>query len=328
MNRRDFVAGAAAAGVLAAAPGWPGAARAQQDRPVIGVLDGFWGHLTGAAGGGLKESGIERFRVEYSRWIGRKWDYRAEATALSAADLVKRQAAMLLAFSTRSALAAKSVTSTVPIVFLAEDPVAAGLVDSLERPGGNLTGAACPVTGLTAKKIDIIRQLVPATSLVVLVTDPTNPATHEIEVREAEAATSALSLQLSTIAWSGEHLIEPELATLPRDRNAVLVFGVGPSFLIEDATLAYLAALYGFFAIHGVREAVEQGGLVSFGTRYADAGRLIGIAAARILKGEKPADLPVQVVTKTELVINPRAAKSLGLKIPATLLRRADEVIE
>jgi putative ABC transport system substrate-binding protein len=276
----------------------------------------------------LGENGIERFHFEHSRFIGRKWDYRVEAMALSAADLVKRQIAVMLAFSARAALAAKTVASTVPVVFLAEDPVAAGLVDSLERPGGNLTGVACPVAGLTAKKIDIIQQLVPATKLVVLVTDPTNPGAHDTEVREAQAATNALGLELSIIAWTGEHLIEPELTALPRDRNAVLVFGTGFPFLLENETLAYLAARYGFPAIHGIREAVETGGLVSFGTRYVDGGHLMGVAAARILKGDKPVDLPVQVITKTELVINPRAAKSLGLRIPAALLARADEVID
>jgi putative ABC transport system substrate-binding protein len=330
MNRRNFIAGAASTGLLAAAaPGWPGAASAQQqDRPLIGLLDGVSGHLNSEAGRGLRESGIERLRFEFSRWIGRKWDYRVESMALSAADLVKRQIAVMFAFSARSAMAAKTVASAVPIVFLAEDPVATGLVDSLSRPGGNLTGVACPVSGLTAKKIDIIRQLVPATNLVVLVTDPTNPGAHDIEVREAEAATKTLGLELSIVAWTGEHLIEPELAALPRDRNAVLVFGVGLPFLVDDALLAYLAARYDFPAIHGIREAVEQGGLVSFGTRYLDCGHLMGVAAARILKGDKPTDLPVQVITKTELVINPRAAKSLGLRIPATLLARADEVID
>jgi putative ABC transport system substrate-binding protein len=331
MNRRNFIAGSAAAGLVAAvAPGWPGAAGAeQQDRPVIGILDGVWAHLMGAAGSGLRENGMERVHFEHSRFIGRKWDYRVEAMTLSAADLVKRQKiAVMLAFSARAALAAKTVASTVPVVFLAEDPVAAGLVDSLERPGDNLTGVACPVAGLTAKKIDIIRQLVPATRLVVVVTDPTNPGAHDTEVREAEAATSALGLELSVVAWSGEHLFEPELAALPRDRNAVLVFGTGFPFLVDEAVLAYLAARYGFPAIHGIREAVDQGGLVSFGTRYVDGGHLMGVAAARILKGDKPADLPVQVISKTELVINPRAAKSLGIKIPPALLARADEVID
>ena len=327
MNRRDFIGGSTSAGLLAGGTfGWLCAARAQQQNlPAIGFLDGVWGHLNAEVGRGLRENGITGIKVEFSRWSG---EYQADQMAKYAAELVKREVAVILAFSDQSALAAKTVTSTVPIIFLADDPVATGLVDSLNRPGGNLTGAASPVSGLTAKRIEIVRELVPTTNLVVVVTDPTNKPAHDIEIREADAAANALGLQLSIIAWTGEHLFQPELAALQRDRKAVLVFGGGLPFLAGHGLLAYLAARYEFPAIHGVREAAEDGGLVSFGTRFADGGHQMGVYAARILKGDKPAELPVKEITKTELVINLGAAKSLGVQIPSRLLARADEVIE
>ena len=322
MNRRDFIGGSASVGLLTGgSPGWLCAARAQQQNgPVIGLLD-VWGRLSGDVGRGLRENGI-KFKVEFGR-------YQADQAAKNTDEFVKRQVAVILAFSTRAALAAKTVTNTTPIIFLADDPVAAGLVDSLNRPGGNLTGADSLVSGLTAKRIEIVRELVPTADLVVLVSDPTNKPAHDIEIREAQAAAKALGLQLSIIAWTGEHDIEIELAALPRDRKIMLVFGWGPPFRFGRAPLAYLAERYGIAAtISGERETVEQGGLVSFGPRFADGGYLVGGYAARVLKGDKPADLPVQQITRTELVINLWGAKSLGLQIPSTLLARADEVIK
>jgi putative tryptophan/tyrosine transport system substrate-binding protein len=329
MNRRKFIGGSASAGLLAGVnAGWLGAARAQQQNlPLIGFLDGVWGHLNAQVGRGFRENG-GRGNIEFSRWTGKRSDFQADEMARYAAELVKRQVALILAFSTKAALAAKTVTSTTPIIFLADDPVAAGLVDSLDRPGGNLTGAAGPVSGLIAKRIEILRELFPMKNLVVLVTDPTNKPAHDIEIREAQAAAKALGLQLSIIAWTGEHDFEIELVGLPRDGKAVLVFGGGLPFFAWRDQLDYLAARYQFPAIHGYREAVEDGGLASFGTRFADGGHLMGVYAARVLKGDKPADLPVQQITRTELVINLWKAKSLGLHVPATLLARADEVIE
>ncbi len=225
-------------------------------------------------------------------------------------------------------MAAKTVTSATPIIFLADDAVAACLVDSPSRPGGNLTGAATLVSDSIVKRIENIHELVPTTNFVVLVTDPTNQPSHDIEVREAQAAARALALQLSIIAWTGEHDFEIELAALPRDRKTVLVFGGGLPFFVRRAHLAYLAGRYEIPAIHGYREAAEDGGLASFGARFGDGGYPMGVYAACVLKGDKPADLPVQQITGTELVINPLAAKSLGLRIPSTLLARADELIE
>ena len=331
MNRRDLLLGSISAGLIGGVPGWLGAARAQQQNvPVIGLLDAVWGHIIGSAGAGLKENGFggRALTVEYGHWTGRRPDYQADQMAKYADDLVKRKVALIFAFSTRTALAAKSVTGDTPIVFLADEPVAAGLVDSLDHPGGNLTGAACPVSGSIAKRIDIIRELIPTTNSVVVVSDPANPPVHDIEIREAEAAANARGLQLSIVAWTGEHDFEIELSALPRDRNAALVFGNGLPLFVSGVQLDYLAGRYGFPAILGRRDAVEEGALVSFGTRFEEAGRLMGVYAARILKGEKPGDLPVRQITRTELFINRWVAKSRGIKIPAGLLKRADQVIE
>jgi putative ABC transport system substrate-binding protein len=324
-----LLAGSISAGLLAGGvSGWLRDARAQQQNvPAIGLFGGTWGHLNGAVGGGLKENGIKDGKFEYSGWTGTRSDYQADQMAKYAAGLVKRQVDLIVAFSTRTALAAKAVTNTTPIIFLADEPVAAGLVDSLDRPGGNLTGVAFPVPNSITKRIEIIRELVPATNSVVLATDPANKPAYDIEIREAQTTANALGLQLSIISWTGEHDFELELAALPRDRKAALVFGGGLPF-IHGTQLDYLARLYGIPAIHGFREAVEEGALASFGPRFADAGRLMGAYAARVLKGEKPADLPVQQLTKTELVINRWAAKSRGIYVCPALLARADEVLE
>ena len=327
MNRRDLLGGSISAGLLAVgAPGWLRAAAVpRQNLPVIGILDAVGGGVGAETGYGLAENGFvagKDFRFE----LGNS-DYRADLLAMNAAEFVQRKVALILAFSTRAALAAKSVTSTTPIIFLADDPVAVGLVDCLTQPGGNLTGVANLDSALIAKRIEIARELAPAMSLVVLVTDPTNQPMHDIEIRKARTAAKALGLELSIIAWRGGGGFEIELSSLPRDRNAVLVFGGGAPFFVRRSYLAYMAVHYGFPAIHGFREAADEGGLISFGTHLADGGHLMGVCAARILRGDKPADVSVQKLAKTELIINRWPAKSLGLQIPCTLLARADEVI-
>jgi putative tryptophan/tyrosine transport system substrate-binding protein len=324
MNRRDFVRGSAATSLLAgASPGWRCSA-AQAQQPMVGFLDGSWGRLIGVFGSGLREAGIAG-KAEFSGWAGST--FRSDEIARFAERLVKREVALIVAFSTKSALAAQAVAAATPIVFLAEEPVAAGLVENLHRPGGNLTGAACPVSGLTARRIDLMRQLVPAAGRVVLVSDPSNTPVHNIEIREARAIADARGLQLSIVAWTGEHGIEPDLAALPRDRKAVLVFGGGLPFVTYGATLTHLAARYELPAIHAEREAVDGGGMISFGTRFEDAGYAMGVHAAHILKGGKPADVPIQQITKTEMVINLWGAKTFGLQIPSAFLAHADEVI-
>lgn len=330
MKRRTFIAGSISASLVAGAAGSTRRATAQQDLPVIGLLDGAWGNRVRAGvGGGLLDNGLvagKHYRTEFSRWIGS--EFRQDQIAVHAAELVKRQLALMLAFSNTAALAARTATNSIPIVFLADDPVGVGLVDTLDRPGGNLTGVARLTSGLTTKRIEIARQLVSAANLVVLATDPTNAPAHDIEIREARAASEAHGFELAIIAWTGERNIEAELAGLPRDRKPVLVTGDGLPFLVRGAYLAYIATRYGASAIHGLREAVDEGGLASFGTRYGDGGYQMGILAARILKGERPAGLPVRPVASTEFVINRWVAKSRGLAIPAELLARANEVID
>lgn len=331
MKRRTFIAGATAAGLSAATAGWLRAETVQpQTTPVIGLLDGAWGNRVRAGvSRGLRESGFDHgkhFRFEFSRWNGS--EFQQDQIAAHAAELVKRQVALILAFSNKAALAARTATSTTPIIFLADDPVATGLVNSLDRPGGNLTGVARLYSGLMAKRIEIARQLLPAANLVVVATDPTNLPAHQVEVREARAASEAHGFELRIITWTGERSIEAGLAELPRNRKAVLVTGDGLPFFVRGAYLAYVATLYGVSTIHGLREAVDEGGLASLGTRYEDGGYQMGVLAARVLGGDRPADLPVRQIAGVELVINRWVAKSRGLPIPAELLARADEVVD
>ena len=332
INRRTFITGSTSTGLLAGVGGWLHRATAQsQILPVIGLLDGAWGNRVRAGVGRalIRENGLvggKHYRGESSRWNGS--EFQQDQIAKHATELVRRRVALILAFSNKAALAAKTATSNIPIIFLAEDPVGIGLVDSLDLPGGNLTGVARLTSGLMTKRIEIARQLVPAADLVVLATDPTNMPAYDIEVREARAASAANGFELTIIAWTGERSIEAELGELPRDRKAVLVTGDGLPFYIRDAYLAYIVTLYGASAIHGHREAVDQGGLASFGTRFEDGGYQMGLSAARVLRGERPADLAVRQTTGAELVINRWVAKIAGASIPAELLARADEVID
>lgn len=326
MNRREFIARSASAGLLAGSSlGWLRPAQAQQLAPHrIGIVDYVSGPLIAQVRLGLHEglAGSRGFKSEFGAF-----GHEPDRLTRNAADLIRREAALLLAFSNKAALAAKSVTSTIPIVCLADDPVASGLVECPESPGGNLTGAFSPVAGVVAKRIEIIREFVPSTQLVVLITDPGNKRSHEIEVREAKAAAHRLGFELAIVAWTGEHNIEIALSALPRDRNAVLVFGGGPVFAAEGAILAYQARRYEFPAIHGERDAVLNGGLVSYGPRFLEAGHLMGVYAGRVLRGEKLADLPMRKMAR-ELVVNRFVAKSRGLPLPAALVARADEVID
>ena len=331
MKRRDFIAGSASAALMACAT--PRRLRAAdtppRNLPVIGLLDGVWpSRLFAELKRGLAENGLiegRDFRATDSGWFG--LGYQAERLARHAAELMTRHPALILAFSNQAALAARAVTDTTPIVFLADKPVATGLVDGQARPGGNLTGAAILDSKLVAKRIEIVRELVPAADLVVLVTDPTGQAAHDVELSEVRTAADASGLRLSIVPWSGGGGLEPALASLPHDRNAVLVFGGGLPFYERAAVLAHWANYYRIPAIHGFRAAADEGGLVSFGTRLEHGAHLMGLYAGRILKGDRPAELPLGQITRTELVINAWPAKSLGLAIPPALLARADEVI-
>ena len=214
MNRRNFIAGSLSASLLHG-PAWTRAATLQPNVPVFGLLDSACGYRLGAEiNRGLEEQGLvagKHYRFEYSRWVGA--EFGVDQIARHAAEFVRRQVALIFAFSSKAALAAKAVTDTTPIVFLADDPLPIGLVDNPARPGGNLTGAACPVSGLTGKRIEIVRDLVPAANRVVLVTDPTNAPVHDIEIREAQAAARTLALD-RYLGW--ECSIDADIAALAR----------------------------------------------------------------------------------------------------------------
>lgn len=327
MNRRDFIAGSMSAGLLAtSAVG----AFAHESAPVIGLLDGACGHrLLDGINRGLEEAGLvagKDFRFEYSRWIGA--EFEVDQIARHAAEFVRRQVALIIAFSNTAALAAKAAANITPILFLADDladhSFAAGLVDG----AGNLTGVACLVSGLTRKRIEIAREMVPAANHVAFVTDPTNAPAHDIEIREAQAAAAAFNLQLSIVGWTGERSIDADIAALANDGKTLLVLGTGVPFLVRYAILSYLAARDRIPAIHAYRTAVEDGGLASVGACRAEGAHQMGVYAARILKGGEPRDLPVRQITGSELVINRGVARSLGLQMSSALLARADEVID
>jgi putative ABC transport system substrate-binding protein len=330
MNRRNLIVGSISAGCLAgSAVGRMCAATALQNLPVMGLLDSAWDYrLLPDVHRGLGENGFvegKHFKFERSGWRG---ESRMDQLARYAGELVRRQVAMILAFSNKAALAAKTVTSTTPIVFLADDPQAIGLVNNPDQPGGNLAGVDCLIPGLTRKRIEIVRQLAPAANCVALVTDPTNAPAHEVEIREAEAAATALGLQLSIVAWDGERSIDADIAALAHDGKTLLVFGEGIPFVASRALLSYLAARDKIPAIHAYRAAVEEGGLTSLGVRLADGGYQMGLCAARVLNGDKPANLPVRQIVRSELLLNLSTARSLGIQIPSAFLARADEVID
>ena len=325
IERRKFLAtlgGAAAA--------WPLAARAQQPRPVIGFLgeqtpELFVSRLRafrqGLADSGYSEGG--NVSVEY-HWA-RGQDDRLPALA---ADLVRQQVAVIATTSTSSALAAKAATTTVPIVFATgSDPVRDGLVGSLNRPGGNVTGVSFLAGALGAKRLDLLRQLVPKVTTIGVLVNPDSRETVA-ERRDVEAAAQAIQQQLIVLELGSDREIEPAFATLVQRGAGALFIGTGAFMNSRRERLVALSAQHRIPAIYALRESVATGGLMSYGTSITDAYRQVGIYTGGILKGEKPADLPVMQSTKFEFVINLRTAKALGLEIPPALLALADEVIE
>ena len=316
-----------------AAAAWPLAASAQQAAmPVIGFLtgaslDGFTERLR-AFRQGLKETGHvegENVAIEYG-WAENQND-RLPALA---AELVRRQVAVIVTTGgTLPALAAKAATTTIPIVFgVGDDPVRLGLVASLARPGGNATGINFFLGELTAKRLDVLRELVPAAARVAVLVNPANARRTASTIEDAEAAARAMALQIKIFKASTSGEIHAAFESLARERPDALFVGSDPFFTIRRVQLATLAARHGVPASFASRDNVEVGGLMSYGTDLNDATRQIGVYTGRILKGEKPADLPVVQSTKFELVINLPTAKALGLDIPPMLLARADEVIE
>ena len=326
MKRREFITllgGAAAA--------WPLAARAQQPAmPVIGFLDirspgTMIEERLRAFRQGLKDTGYvegENVAIEY-RWAENQIDRLPEL----AADLVRRQVAVIATTgAVASVFAAKAATTTIPIVFIApEDPVRLGLVASLARPGGNLTGINFLSAELAAKRLELLRELVPgAARMAVLVT----AASAETTVKDVDAAARALGLQIQVFNVSTIREIDAAFATFARERPDAL-FVAGDAFLSgRRVQLAQLAAFHRLPATYALRDYAEAGGLMSYGPNITDAYRQIGVYTGRILKGAKPADLPVVQPNKFELVINAGTARMLGLAVPPTLLATADEVIE
>jgi ABC-type uncharacterized transport system substrate-binding protein len=328
MKRREFITllgGAAAA--------WPLAARAQQPAmPVIGFLnatspDEFTDRLRGFHRG-LKETGYvegENVSIEY-RWA----DNQLNRLPALAAELVRRQVAVIVSGAGPTVpFVAKAATTTIPIVFLApEDPVRVGLVASLARPGGNLTGINFFGSELGAKRLELLRELVPGAARVAVLVNPANAANTETTLRDVEAAARAIGLQIQVLNASTGREIDVAFATFGRERPDALFVGPDPFFTSRRVQLILMATRHAVLAMYSGRQFPEIGGLVSYGASLTDAYRQVGAYTGRILKGTKPADLPVVQSTKFELVINAQAARMLGLDVPQSLLATADEVIE
>jgi ABC-type uncharacterized transport system substrate-binding protein len=326
LKRRQFIT------LLGGAAAWPLAARAQQPAmPVIGFLnsqspDGFMEPLRGFRQG-LKEAGYiegENVAIEY-RWAENQTD-RLPALA---AELVRRQVAVITTMGSSPALAAKSATTAIPIVFnVGDDPVRVGLVASLARPGGNLTGINFFASELAAKRLELLRDLVPAATRVAVLVNPAGARISEATLRDVKAAARGMGLQIQVLNVSTSREINAAFATLAQERPDALFVGGGPFFTARRVQLAQLAARYAVPAIFPQRQDAEVGGLMSYGASVTDAWRQVGVYTGRILKGAKPADLPVVQASKFELVINAETARMLGLTVPDKLLVAADEVIE
>ena len=326
MKRRDFIAL-----LSGAAAGWPLVARAQQPAlPVVGFLNptSLEGYrpLVNAFRQGLQESDYIEGRnvaIEY-RWAEGQYD-RMPALA---AELVRRQVTVIVATSTPSALAARAATTTIPIVFfVAADPVQLGLVTSLSRPGSNLTGVVTLNVELAAKRLELLHELVPTANIIALLVNPTDPNV-ETTLKSLRAAARELGLQLHVLRASTEREIDDAFAVLSQLKAGGVVIGPDTYFNTRSEQFGALASRHGVAAIYQYRAFALAGGLLSYSGDIAESHRLIGGYTGRILKGEKPADLPVQQATKVELIINLKTAKTLGLTMPTALLVRADEVIE
>jgi putative tryptophan/tyrosine transport system substrate-binding protein len=327
MRRREFFG--LLGGMVAA---WPHVARAQQPTiPVIGYLDtasaSTTAHLVAAFREGLAASGYEEGRnvaVEY-RWPDGDYDKLPSP----AADLVRRNVAVIATINTPPVLAAKEATRTIPIVFaVGVDPIKFGLVESLNRPGGNLTGLTQLNVEMEAKRVQLLHELVPSATSIGLLINPTSPAYSEAATVSAEGAARAVGVRLLILNASSQSGIDAAFATLSEERTRLLLVS-GDSFLVaQREQLVALAAQYAVPALYHRREFTIIGGLMSYGPPLSEAYYHVGDYTGRILKGEKPANMPVYQSTKFDLVINLRTAKALGIELSPTLLATADEVIE
>ena len=326
MRRREFITllgGAAAT--------WPLAAGARQPAmPVVGFLGSAtakqWAPLMGAFLEGLSEAEIvvgRNVTIEY-RWAEGQYDRLPSL----AASLVQRQVSVIAALTTPSAVAAKAATGTIPIVFSTiGDPVQIGLVASLRRPGGNITGATYLNVEVGPKLLELLHEVVPTATTVAALVNPTNP-NAEILTNSLQVAAGTLGLELHVLKASTERDFDSAFAELVQVRAGGLVIGSNALFSASSEQLAALAIRHAVPAISPYREFAVAGGLMSYGGNVPDQDRLVGAYTGRILKGDKPADLPVQQITRVDLVINMKTAKALGLTMPTALLVRADEVFE
>jgi putative ABC transport system substrate-binding protein len=328
IQRREFITLLGTAAVA-----WPLPARAQQPAlPVVGFLNSTSPETSAdrlrAFRQGLKETDYvegENLAIAY-RWAENQIDRVPQL----AADLVRRQVAVIVATGgTVTPLAAKTATTTIPIVFIVpEDPVRLGLVASLARPGGNLTGINFFNTELTAKRLELLRELVPGASRVAVLVNPANATTTQTTLRDVEAAAGSMGLQIRFHRASTTREINAVFGSFERERPDALFVGGDAFFNSRRVQFATLTAHHSIPTAYTSREYAEAGGLMSYGTSFLDTFRQAGVYAGRILKGAKPADLPVVQASKFELVINAQTARMLSLTVPATLLATADEVIE
>jgi putative ABC transport system substrate-binding protein len=326
MKRREFITLVGGAAIA-----WPFAARAQQaTMPRVGLMvAGSRGPLRqpiAAFHEGLKESGYvegQNVAIEYRFAEG-----RFDRFPTLASDLVRRQVGVLVVSSNAGALAAKQATTTIPIVFsVGDDPINTGLVDSLNRPGGNITGVYQFTVGLEAKRLGLLHEMVPkATSIAVLVHQ--NFPGAETQLRDVQEVAPRLGVQLLVLRASSENDFNAAFSTLVQQRAGALLVCASPFFYTRREQLVVLAARHAVPAIYEFRDFAEAGGLMSYGTRLADSYRQAGVYTGRILKGARPAELPVVQVTRFEFVINLNTAKALGMEVPPGLSARADEVIE
>jgi ABC-type uncharacterized transport system substrate-binding protein len=325
MKRREFIAGLGAAA-------WPIAATAQSaGRPVIGFL-----HPASPEGNadrvqafreGLRQAGFvegENVAIDY-RWANNQ----PERLPALAADLVRHAVTVIAAFGPVAAFTVKAATTTIPIVFLApEDPARLGLVASLARPGGNLTGINFFPAEVSAKRLELVRELLPEVARIAVLVEPTNPTSTESTLRDLQSASRAMAIEIKVINVNTSRDIDAAFETFARDRPDGLITAVSAFLVDRRVQLALQAAIHKLAAVYPLREFPEAGGLMSYGASLRDANTKVGAYAGRILKGDKPATLPVVQATKLELVINAQTARLQGISLPPTLLARADEVIE